>query len=164
MEKLHMDLDLKSVELKQAISSAKDYLENQLSYSTKTTNAISDKINNYILPRIEEFGVKVNRGANVTLQEIKEIQEELMQTTKKANQNQTRLAEMLVHLGVSFTDANELEFAFQDSNFKNTDATSIGTVKTQVKAIHMEIKNMANKLPLLSSCVNHKIWIKVLTL
>ena len=142
--------------MNRAISTTKEFLEHQISHNTKSINANSDKISSHINPRLDDLAAKITRGAHDTAQlqkEVNDSQDGLRQTAKKANQNQTHISAMLEHLGVRFNEANELEFPLQGSDRNGLSSNSPSDLHSQIKTIHLEIKNMTNKLPLVAKQV-----------
>ena len=126
-------------------------------------NTLTDKINNYIVSKFEEHAAKISRGASETAQtqsDVKDTQNELYRTVKNVAQNQTQIAELLKHLGVKFNDLNQLTL---EDSYQSSENASPNSLKNQIKAIYMEIKNLANKVPLLSGQVNYTLQHLVLT-
>lgn len=156
LDKCYHQIDLKTSDLSRTLAATKELLEAQIAYNSKNINSVQDKINTSINSRLEEFSGKVNKGLNETVQlnkEMRDLREELVQTSRKAHQNQTHITELLNHLSMQFNETNELELSLRGLNRKDMDSTQHLTQRAQIKAIHMELKNMTNKLPLYTAHV-----------
>ena len=142
--------------MNRAISTTKEFLENQIANNTKSINANAEKISGHINPRLDDLAAKIAQGSKDTAQlqkEVNDSQDGLRQTAKKANLNQTHISAMLKHLGVRFNQANELEFPLQNNDRIDPSGDASSTLHSQIKTIHLEIKNMTNKLPLVAKQV-----------
>ena len=144
-----MDLEAKSSDLRQQITSLKSLLESQISNNTRNIGEMSEKINNYISNRLEEFSNKISKSFNETIilqKQLKDQGEDISDNTKKIHKSQIYVNELVGHLGIKFNEMNELEIVMDGDN-KDGDTNAYMTNRAQIKAVHMELKNMSNKLP-----------------
>ena len=147
-DKARTDLDVKTMDLRQQLTSVKNMLESQISHNSQNITEMSEKINNYISNRLEEFSSKISKSFNETMllqKQLKEQGEDISDNTKKLHKTQIYVNELVGHLGIRFNEMNELEIAIQDDSKGETNAYL--TNRAQIKALHMELKNMSNKLP-----------------